>query len=136
VLGGGGDFGYTYIPGADAPTPPPANTQFVNCDFHGQDPDNGVTAQYCVCSGSTFPASTNTAVPGNSCAYTSLPSETTSINTIQDVTTFNCQVCTIAGENAECSTIQGCSPSVTTITSTVTPTITVTVTPTADCAFW
>lgn len=135
VLGGGGAFGYTYITGSNAPTAPsPSITALVDCNFFGQDPDNGVTAQYCVCSGSTFPVSTNTADLGNSCAYTSLPSETTSISTIQEVSTFNCQVCTYAGENAECSMIQGCTP--TTVTSAVTPTETVVVTPSADCAFW
>ncbi|KAI0003190.1 hypothetical protein F4779DRAFT_602210 [Xylariaceae sp. FL0662B] len=107
---------------------------FIDCRFHGQDPDNGVTARYCVCSGSTFPASTTTANPGNSCAYTSLPDHATSILTIQEVFTSNCHVCVYEGENAQCSKIQGCTPT-STVASTPTHT-TVTVTPTADCVFW
>ncbi|MCJ1386471.1 hypothetical protein MMC17_009597 [Xylographa soralifera] len=141
VLGGGGAAGYTYITGANAPTPPTATTSaFIDCEFFGEDPDNGVNAEFCVCSSSTFPASTNTKDLGNSCAYTSLPAETTSISTIEQVTTVNCQVCTYAGDNAECSVISGCTPTaVVTITVTPPPTTTtevVVVTPTADCAFW
>jgi chitinase len=140
VLGGGGAFGYTFISGSNAPHPPsPTNTALANCNFHGQDPDNGVVAQYCVCSGSTFPATANTAYPGSSCAYSTLPSHTTSISTIQQVSTYNCQVCTYAGENAQCSMIPGCTPTISkTVTTTITPTVTqtATVTPTADCAFW
>ncbi|KAI4861986.1 hypothetical protein F4820DRAFT_451451 [Hypoxylon rubiginosum] len=117
--------------------PPP--TTFIDCNFHGQDPDQGVTAQYCVCSGSTFPASSDTKYPGESCPYTKLPTQTTAVSTLKEVvTTSNCQVCTYAGLNADCTTINGCTPTTTVkSTSTVTlPDTTVTVTPTADCAFW
>lgn len=137
VLGGGGDFGYTYVTGAPVPSPSPSPTIFIDCNFHGQDPDQGVTAQYCVCSGSTFPASSNTKYPGESCAYTKLPIQTTPISTLKEVVTSDCRVCTYAGLNADCTTINGCTPTSTVkSTSTVTPTATVTVTPTADCAFW
>ncbi|KAI1775411.1 hypothetical protein F4818DRAFT_416512 [Hypoxylon cercidicola] len=138
VLGGGGEFGYIYITGGDVPAPSPSPTHFIDCNFHGQDPDQGVVARYCVCSGSTFPASTNTAYPGESCAYTKLPAKTTSISTIKETVTSNCQVCTYVGLNADCSKINGCTPTtVVPSTSTTTlPVTTVTVTPTADCAFW
>ncbi|KAI1100583.1 hypothetical protein F4804DRAFT_336110 [Jackrogersella minutella] len=133
VLGGGGDFGYTYITRSNIPTHSPSSPAFIDCNFHGQDPDQGIIAQYCVCSSSTFPASTNTAYLGESCAYTTLPTKTTSISTLQEVVTSNYQVCTYAGLNAQYSTIEGC-----TLTSTIPSmtTTTVTVTLTADCAFW
>lgn len=138
VLGGGGAFGYTAITGASAPTPNSVTSSYIDCSFHGQDPDNGVSDPFCVCSGSTFAARTTTADPGNSCAYTTLPASTTSISTQQEVTTENCQVCTFAGENGECSLISGCTPTSTIITTTTLPptTTTVTVTPTADCDSW
>ncbi|KAI8966243.1 class 5 chitinase 1 [Daldinia sp. FL1419] len=133
VLGGGGEFGYVHITGASVRPPSPTPTNFINCGFHGQDPDQGLTAQYCVCSGSTFPVSTNTAFPGESCAYTKLPTKTTDISTLKETVTSGCEVCTYAGINVDCSTIEGCVQS----TSTTTPApATATVTPTADCAFW
>ncbi|KAI0122362.1 class 5 chitinase 1 [Daldinia grandis] len=107
LLGGGGEFGYVYITGASVPPPSPTPTKFIDCGFHGQDPDQGVTAQYCVCSGSTFPASTSTGFPGESCAYTKLPTKTTSISTLKETVTSGCEVCTYAGLNADCSTIKG-----------------------------
>jgi chitinase len=120
VLGAGGIFGYTYITGANPPVPVPAPTGIIpDCSFHGQDPDNGVVEQYCVCGGVTYPATTNTAVPGNMCAYTTLPVQTTSISTMQEVVTSNCQVCTYMGENAQCSMLSGCTPT-TYVTATVT----------------
>jgi len=131
LLGGGGEFGYVYITAANLPAPSPSLTNFIDCNFHGQDPDQGVVDQYCVCSGSTFPASSNTLYPGQSCAYTELPTKTTSISTIKEVVTAGCEVCTYAGLNADCSTINGCVAATTT-----TVPVTVTVTPTADCASW
>ncbi|KAI1108458.1 class 5 chitinase 1 [Nemania sp. NC0429] len=110
VLGGGGEFGYVYITGANVPTPSPSPTRFIDCNYHGPDPDGGVLDRYCVCSGSTFPASTNTRYPGQSCAYTTVPTKTTGISTSKEVVTSGCQVCTYAGLNAECSTIDGCMP--------------------------
>jgi chitinase len=130
VLGGGGDAGYTYVTVSPALTPGPATTGLANCQFFGQDPDNGVAAQYCVCGGQTYPATTNTAVPGNMCAYTTLPSQTTSISTAEAVVTSNCQVCTYMGENAECNVVPGCTP-----TPVATPTVAPPA-PSANCKYW
>ncbi|KAI1123371.1 hypothetical protein F5Y10DRAFT_286254 [Nemania abortiva] len=133
VLGGGGEFGYVYITGTGLSVPSPSPTMFIDCNYHGQDPDQGVTAQYCVCSGSTFPASTNTQCPGESCAYTELPTQATSISTITDVVTSGCEVCTYVGVHGDCSTISGCVESTSTTTL---PPATATATPTANCAYW
>lgn len=143
VLGAGGQFGYTYITGADAPTAVATDTaSYIDCDFYGQDPDQGVNTAYCVCSGSTFAPTTTSADPGNSCAYTAQPTKTYSVGTQYVTTTSNCEVCTWAGENeVGCSLIGGCTRTVVvTSTTTVTPTTTITVvvepTATADCAYW
>jgi hypothetical protein len=67
----------TSVGGSDTPVA----TSFVSCSTQFQDPDQGITQDYCVCSGSTFAFKTNTEVtPAISCAYTSpLPTTTTSI---------------------------------------------------------
>ncbi|KAI0430580.1 hypothetical protein F5Y09DRAFT_307300 [Xylaria sp. FL1042] len=135
LLGGGGELGTVYITASDLPAPSPSPTTFINCNFYGQDPDQGVVDQYCVCSGSTFPASSNTRYPGESCAYTTLPTQTTSISTIKETVTTGCEVCTHAGLNVDCSTIDGCVVSTTTTTPSST-TVTATATPAADCASW
>ncbi|GAQ10044.1 hypothetical protein ALT_7365 [Aspergillus lentulus] len=78
----------------DAASPTPS---FISCDFYGQDPDQGITSQYCVCSGSTFEPSTNTIVtPANSCAYTTLPTHTIAVTTLTEITTNTaiCSACT------------------------------------------
>lgn len=57
---------------------------YISCSTQNQQPGQGITAGYCVCSGSTFPQSTTTSPP-NSCAYTTLPgpSATTSISRLR-----------------------------------------------------
>jgi hypothetical protein len=59
--------------------------------LYGEDPDMGVNTEYCVVSsGSTFPPVTNTVVtPANSCAYTTLPTNTVVVTTMTEITTNN-----------------------------------------------
>lgn len=92
------------------PTITPTLT-FIPCTFHNEDPDQGIDTTFCVCSDKTFPASTNTHVtPPNSCAYTSHPTATISITTVDVVTTLKaeCEVCTLYGVGgAECTSLKG-----------------------------
>ncbi|KAJ9374868.1 CAZyme family GH18 [Paecilomyces variotii] len=141
-LGAGGQFGYTYITGTGAVSQTSsAAASYIPCTYQGQDPDQGITAQYCVCSGSTFAPQTTSVDPGNSCAYTALPAETTSVGMNYETITSNCNVCTWLGQSQVGCTKLGDCTSITQVTSTatvtVTPTQTVVVTPAemADCVF-
>ena len=103
----------------------PTGSSYISCSTQDVDPDHGIDVSYCVCSGSTFPQSTDTQTPPNSCAYTVLPASTTSISSSQTVTTdlADCQVCTIfgAGPDAEsCTSIPNCVSSTSSTSSTTT----------------
>ncbi|GAB7332397.1 hypothetical protein MBLNU13_g04211t3 [Cladosporium sp. NU13] len=61
---------------------PSQNTEFISCSHRNQNPGEGINTAYCVCDGSTFAESMNTAVtPHNSCAYTEKPTSTAAIHT-------------------------------------------------------
>lgn len=84
ALIGDGDYGGYVLPGYSGiytiPTPSKQKPSYISCSTQNQDPDQGITEAYCVCSGSTFPKSIATDPP-NSCAYTTLPASATSIYT-------------------------------------------------------
>lgn len=99
-------------PSSPSPTVPPS-TSFISCDYYGQDPDQGRTADFCSCSGLTYPPNENTNVnPPNSCAYTALPQDTTSVATNTIITTYadSCQACTFEGQNEQCTSVPNCTP--------------------------
>ncbi|KAH2847088.1 hypothetical protein KXW08_003740 [Aspergillus fumigatus] len=103
-----------------SPTP-----SFISCDFYGEDPDRGITSQYCVCSGSTFAPSSNTIVtPPNSCAYTTLPTNTVAVTTLTVTTTDTaiCSACTAVGLSETCTSLPNCTPIPATTTTTTTTT--------------
>ena len=56
-----------------------ADPSYISCSTQNQQPGQGITRAYCVCSGSTFAQSTATDPP-NSCAYTSLPGSSQTIS--------------------------------------------------------
>lgn len=99
---------------ATASATAPATTNYLSCSTSNEDPDQGVTSAYCVCSGSTLAQSLNTAVtPANSCAYTILPSSTIAapIHTIKTTRTGVCSVCTLVGTSETCTSLASCTTS-------------------------
>lgn len=104
------------IPAGDSTiTGDPASptTSFISCTFYGEDPDIGVNTEYCVYSRSTFPPVTNTVVtPANSCAYTTLPTNTVVVTTMTEITTNTaiCSACTAVGQLETCTSIPNCTP--------------------------
>lgn len=88
----------TTAPPTQVPTPPAPS-----CSMQDQDPDQGITSEYCVCQGSvTLPLLTpsSTAVATESCAYPSLPGSSSQImpSTGFDSTTTNSGLCLICSE--------------------------------------
>jgi hypothetical protein len=96
---------------------PPPSTEFITCSHHNQDPGQGITKAFCVCSGSTFPEVLATQVtPYNSCGYTVMPTITLGGNTLPASTnTADCSVCTVVGGNNNvCTSLANCTPQPTT----------------------
>lgn len=95
-----------------APSMPTTNPM-PSCSMQNEDPDQGINSGYCVCDGSTFALLPST----SNCAYTSLPSSTINASPTHQVTTSDCQVCTLVAINEdECSLIPGCTPTGTSTT--------------------
>jgi hypothetical protein len=96
----------------------PAPTDFISCSHRNQNPGQGIYTAYCVCDGSTFAESLNTAVtPYNSCAYTEKPTSTGAIQTgfTPTTNTDTCQVCTrISPNQQDCTSLSNCTPKPTT----------------------
>ena len=119
----GGPTGTVSVSGTAPATAGITPAPTASCTVQNADPDQGINSAYCVCSGSTFPVlsvGTTATGPDASCAYTTLNTAST-INPTVDlpVVTSNCQVCTVAVDSEECTTLDGCTP---TATSTPTPT--------------
>ena len=88
-----------------APTP--------TCTHYDQDPGQLVFIDYCVCSGSTFPApyASTSGTSANSCPYSTMPTQTFNPKSPPSTITANCQVCTFVGVNqAICTTETSCTP--------------------------
>ncbi len=93
------------ITAAPGPTP--------TCTHYNEDPDQSVFIDYCVCSGSTFPApsSITTVTPVNLCPYSTMPTRTFNPKSPPQVVTANCQVYTLVQVDlAICTTQSGCTP--------------------------
>lgn len=108
-LSGIGDFGSMTTNPVTTPAP---TTSFITCSHYDEDPDEGVTSAYCVCSSSTFSETVDTSVdPANSCAYTTLPSQTIPppVQTIVTTVSSICSVCTFVGTDGTCTSIADCS---------------------------
>jgi hypothetical protein len=95
----------------------PLPTDFIDCTHHNQDPGEGVTKAYCVCSGSTFAEQlADNVTPRQSCAYTTMPSVTMQLNTGLATSTYKdtCQVCTLDNSNEQhCTSLSDCTPKTT-----------------------
>jgi hypothetical protein len=88
-----------------------------SCLLHPESPDQGINAPYCVCDGShTLSPLPATSEYSESCAYKSIPTDTTAIVTVTTQTviyTTNCSACTIVGgiaDVASCTSVAGCTP--------------------------
>ena len=101
-------------------TSPPASTgPTPSCSLQNEDPDQGITSEYCIREGSkTLPLLTpaSTAVATESCAYKSLPtsgSEITPTTGFHSTTTNSalCEICSQVVINEDsCTTISNCLP--------------------------
>lgn len=110
--------GATSNPGRSSITAnPPSKSSKPSCSLQNQDPDQGITQQFCICDGSkTLPllSGTKTEIATAACDYTTLPDATTQVSTGFHSTTTNsalCEICSkvVDNENA-CTTIPHCTP--------------------------
>ncbi|KAI3334542.1 hypothetical protein F4824DRAFT_468271 [Ustulina deusta] len=104
------------VPTAITPAPTPS------CERQNEDPDEGIVQAFCVCEDSiTLRVLPATSAQSTSCAYKSIPTDTTAMQTViiaTEVWTHNCAACTLVGIAAvlTCTTVsEG--------TATVAPTI-------------
>ncbi|KAI1176422.1 hypothetical protein F4777DRAFT_597741 [Nemania sp. FL0916] len=97
-----------------ATTPQITPAPSVSCSLQDQDPDQGITERYCICSGSiTAPVLGETLAPTELCAYTALPTSTESVSIPTLTWTSNCKACTLVGGIADdptCTGVSGCTP--------------------------
>lgn len=94
-----------------------APTKLPSCELHNHDPDQGINQAFCLCDDSiTLSPLPVTSAYSESCAYKSIPTGTTAIETVTtqtEIWTSNCAACTIVGGIADaetCTTVSGCTP--------------------------
>ncbi|TGJ86907.1 hypothetical protein E0Z10_g1918 [Xylaria hypoxylon] len=88
-----------------------------SCELYNQDPDQGITQAFCLCDDSiTLSVLPATSAQSESCAYKSIPTGTSAIETVTvptQVWTSNCAACTLVGgiaDVATCTRVSSCTP--------------------------
>ncbi|KAJ3580553.1 hypothetical protein NPX13_g18 [Xylaria arbuscula] len=87
----------------------------VSCYLQNQDPDQGITSQYCVCENSiTAPILEGSNLAQTAlCVYTTVPGTTAEVSVPTYTWTTNCNACTLIGgiaDSADCTMVDGCTP--------------------------
>ncbi len=103
-----------YVDATSASSVPTAITPAPNtpsCELYNEDPDEGIVQAFCFCEDSIAPSVLPaTSAQSTSCAYKSIPTDTTAMQTViiaTEVWTHNCAACTLVGIAAvlTCTTV-------------------------------